>query len=70
MMETTTIQKKDIYYKDLIEGRVLKKLKIVEVKKGGFNLYMKSIGKFGGQNKVPKLSNDRVFVDGLKKFSK
>ena len=64
------IQKKNIYYKDLIEGRVLKKLKIVEVKKGGFNLYMKSIGKFGGQNKVPKLSNDRVFVDGLKKFSK
>ena len=64
------IQKKNIYYKDLIEGSVLKKLKIVEVKKGGFNLYMKSIGKFGGQNKVPKLSNDRVFVNGLKKFSK
>ena len=64
------MQKKNIYYKDLVKGKVLNRLKIVEVKKGVFNLYMKSLGKFGGQNKVPKLSNDRNFVEGLKKFSK
>jgi hypothetical protein len=64
------MQEKNIYYKDLIKGKVLKKLEIIEVKKGGFNLYMKSIGKFGGQNKVPKLCNNREYVKGLKKFSK
>ena len=64
------MQKKNIYYKDLVKGNVLNRLKIVEVKKGVFNLYMKSLGKFGGQNKVPKLSNDRNFVEGLKRFSK
>ena len=46
------------------------KEEIIEVEKGGFNLYMKSIGKFGGQNKVPKLCNNREYVKGLKKFSK
>ena len=64
------IQEKNIYYKDLIKGKVLKRLEIIDVKKGGFNLYMKSIGKFGGQNKVPKLSNNREYVKGLKKFAK
>ena len=64
------MQEKNIYYKDLIKGKVLKRLEIIEVKKGGFNLYMKSIGKFGGQNKVPKLCNNREYVKGLKKFSK
>jgi len=64
------MQEKNIYYKDLIQGKVLKRLEIIKVEKGGFNLYMKSIGKFGGQNKVQKLSNDRNFVEGLKKFSK
>ena len=64
------MQEKNIYYKDLIKGKVLKRLEIIEVEKGGFNLYMKSIGKFGGQNKVPKLSNNREYVKGLKKFAK
>ncbi|MBK92719.1 MAG: hypothetical protein CMP33_00015 [Rickettsiales bacterium] len=62
------MQQKNIYYKDLVKGGVLKSLKIVVVKKEGFNEYMKSIGKLGGQNKVPKLSNNRVFVNGLKSF--
>ena len=57
-------------YKDLIKGKVLKRLEIIYVKKGGFNSYMKSIGKFGGQNKVPKLCNNREYVKGLKKFAK
>ena len=64
------MQEKNIYYKDLIQGKVLKRLEIIDVKKGGFNSYMKSIGKFGGQNKVPKLCNNREYVKGLKKFSK
>ena len=63
-----SMQQKNIYYRDLIEGGVLKTLEIVVVKKGGFNKYMKSIGKLGGQNKVPKLSNNRDFVNGLNNF--
>ena len=62
------MQDKNIYYKDLIKGKVLDKLKIIKVKKGGFNKHMKSLGKFGGQNKVPRVSNNRSFVDGLKKY--
>ena len=49
----------NIYYKDLIVGNVLRPLVIRSVVKGGFTNYMKSIGKLGGQNKVPRLSNDR-----------
>ena len=63
-----TMQEKNIYYKDLIKGGVLKSLQIIVVKKGGFNNYMNSIGKLGGQNKVPKLSNNREFVNGLNSF--
>jgi hypothetical protein len=44
---------------------VLKPLEIVEVKKGGFKSYMESIGKLGGQNKLPRLSNDRKIADQL-----
>ena len=63
-----SMQQKNIYYKDLVKGGVLKSLKIIVVKKGGFNKYMKSIGKLGGQNKVPKLSNNRDFVSGLRNY--
>jgi len=51
------------YYKDLIEGKVLQKLKIRAVKRGGFSEYMKSKGKLGGQNKLPRLSNNREIAD-------
>ena len=63
-----SMQQKNIYYRDLIEGGILKTLEIVVVKKGGFNKYLKSIGKLGGQNKVPKLSNNRDFGSGLKSY--
>lgn len=56
---------KNIYYHDLITGNVLQPLKIRKVKKGGFNEYMKSQGKLGGQNKIPRLSNDRKIADIL-----
>jgi hypothetical protein len=55
------------YYDDLIAGKVLQKLVITKVPKNGFQEYMKSIGKLGGQNKIPRLSNDRTIVDLLKR---
>jgi hypothetical protein len=56
------MRKQNIYYDDLIVGHVLKKLVITKVAKNGFQDYMKSIGKLGGQNKIPRLSNDRNIV--------
>lgn len=59
------MRKQNIYYDDLIVGHVLKKLVVTKVAKNGFQDYMKSIGKLGGQNKIPRLSNDRSIVDLL-----
>jgi phenylacetate-coenzyme A ligase PaaK-like adenylate-forming protein len=59
------MRKQNIYYDDLIVGKVLQNLVITKVAKNGFQDYMKSIGKLGGQNKVPRLSNDRKIVDLL-----
>ncbi|TDL99879.1 MAG: hypothetical protein C4K58_01110 [Flavobacteriaceae bacterium] len=59
------LQNLNVYYKDLIKGNVLKELEIYPVKKGSFNQYMKSIGKLGGQNKTPRLSNDRNIAQSL-----
>ena len=56
----------NIYYKDLVIGNVLKPLQVVIVKKGGFKDYMKKEGKLGGQNKLPRLSNDRKIVSSMK----
>ena len=63
------LRQKNIYYDDLIRGNILQPLKISMVKKHGFIDYMKSIGKLGGQNKVPRLSNDRKIADDLKKWT-
>jgi hypothetical protein len=59
---------RNIYYDDLIKGSVLRRLIITKVIKNGFQDYMKSIGKLGGQNKIPRLSNDRKIVDSLNKI--
>ena len=56
---------KNIYYKDLIVGKILRPLVIRQVAKGGFKSYMKSIGKLGGQNKVPRVSDNRKIADQL-----
>jgi hypothetical protein len=61
------MRKQNIYYDDLIVGNVLRKVVITKVVKNGFQDYMKSIGKLGGQNKIPRLSNDRKIVDLLKR---
>ena len=63
------LRKKNVYYDDLISGHILSPLKITAVRKNGFIDYMKSIGKLGGQNKVPRLSNDRKIADELVKWS-
>ena len=63
-----TLQKHNTYYKDLISGGILKPLLITKINKNGFRDYMKSIGKLGGQNKVPRLANDRKIADKLNVF--
>ena len=63
------LRDKNIYYDDLIRGNILAPLKINPVKKNGFIDYMKSINKLGGQNKVPRLSNDRVVADQLSRWT-
>lgn len=65
-----SMQEQNIYYFDLIEGKILRPLIIRKVKKGGFHEYMKSIGKFGGQNKIPQLSDNRKIADVLTNFIK
>ena len=60
------LRKQNVYYDDLIVGKVLRTLVIQSVEKDGFQAYMKSIGKLGGQNKLPRLSNDRNIADQLK----
>jgi len=62
------LQEQNSYYKDLIEGNILKPLVISTVQKEGFQQYMKSIGKLGGQNKIPRLANDRKIADELEKL--
>ena len=62
------LRKKNVYYDDLISGNILRPLKLTTVKKNGFIDYMKSVGKLGGQNKVPRLSNDRSIADELMKW--
>ncbi len=63
-----SMQNQNSYYKDLIEGKVLCPLIITPVKKGGFHAYMKSIGKFGGQNKIPQLSDNRKIARVLENY--
>jgi hypothetical protein len=62
------LQQRNSYYDDLITGKVLRPLEIRPLQRGGFQQYMKSQGKLGGQNKVPRLSNDRKLADGLEAY--
>lgn len=64
----TQMRRKNIYYDDLITGNILQNLVIRPLRKGAFIDYMKSLGKLGGQNKVPRLSNDRKIADELEKM--
>jgi hypothetical protein len=64
----SNLRQKNVYYDDLIGGNILQQLRISKIRKNGFIDYMKSIGKLGGQNKVARLSNDRVIAEGLQAF--
>lgn len=66
----SSLQQQNSYYLDLIQGKVLQELKITKVQKDGFQNYMKSIGKLGGQNKIPRLSNDRKIAEKLTNYKK
>lgn len=59
---------KNVYYEDLISGNILDRLKVTSLQKNAFVHYMKSEGKLGGQNKVPRLSNDRIIADKLNEW--
>lgn len=61
------MRKQNVYYDDLIVGKVLRTLVITKVSQNGFQDYMKSIGKLGGQNKIPRLSNDRKIASFFEK---
>lgn len=62
------MQRRNTYYKDLIEGNVLQPLKITALRKNAFQDYAKSKGKLGGQNKIPRLANDRKIADFLANY--
>lgn len=62
------MQAQNIYYKDLIDGKVLQTLKIRPLHRDAFRNYMKSIGKLGGQNKVPRLSDNRNIAKELEQY--
>lgn len=62
------MRQKNVYYEDLISGNILDRLKVTSLQKNAFVHYMKSEGKLGGQNKVPRLSNDRIIADKLNEW--
>ncbi|MCU0395493.1 MAG: GH3 auxin-responsive promoter family protein [Chitinophagaceae bacterium] len=62
------LRQKNVYYDDLIAGNILQRLQLNIMKPHGFIDFMKSMGKLGGQNKVPRLSNDRKIADALQPF--
>ncbi|MFT5156961.1 MAG: hypothetical protein ACI83I_001511 [Bacteroidia bacterium] len=63
------LQTKNSYYKDLITGSVLRTLVITPLQSNAFIEYMKEEGKLGGQNKVPRLANDRKIADRIAHYS-
>ncbi len=63
-----SMQEQNSYYFDLIDGKILQQLKVTKVSKDGFQNYMKTLGKLGGQNKVQRLSNDRKVAEGIAPF--
>lgn len=62
------MRERNVYYDDLITGNVLQPLKISRLEKNAFQEYAKSEGKLGGQNKIPRLANDRKIAKILEKY--
>ena len=59
------MQEQNIYYRDLIQGKILRPAVLRRVKPGGFNRFMADAGKLGGQNKIPRLKNDRSVAERM-----
>ena len=57
-----SLMRQNFQYADLVNGKIIQPLVIKKLPKGSFYEYLKSVGKFGGQNKIPRLSNDRKLV--------
>src|SRR3546814_3003556 len=64
------LQQRNVYYFDLIQGKILQPLHIRLLRNGAFLEYMRQEGKLGGQHKVPRLSNDRKIADKLGAYIK
>ncbi len=64
-----SLREKNIYYNDLITGNILQPLKVRVMQEHAFIQYMRSVGRLGGQNKVPRLSNDRKIADALEEWT-
>ena len=62
------MRERNVYYDDLISGNILQPLKISCLAKNAFQEYAKAEGKLGGQNKIPRLANDRKIAEILEKF--
>lgn len=62
------MRKRNTYYDDLITGNVLQPLKITRLSRNAFHKYAKTAGKLGGQNKIPRLANDRTIADILSEY--
>ncbi|MGI9652400.1 GH3 auxin-responsive promoter family protein [Chryseobacterium sp. RLHN22] len=64
------LRKRNTYYDDLISGNILQKLHISKLQKNAFQEYAKAEGKLGGQNKIPRLANDRTIAELLQLYKK
>ena len=62
------MRQQNIYYDDLIQGKILQPLKVTALTKDAFQIVYEIQGKLGGQNKVPRLSNDRKIADALQSY--
>ena len=62
------LQKLNAYYEDLIQGQILRPLEVKKLRRDAFRDYMKSQGKLGGQNKTPRLANDRKIAGEISKY--
>lgn len=69
LMIDNSLRNKNSYYDDLIRGGILQPLKVRSMRKHSFIEYMKSQGKLGGQNKVPRLGNDRKIADEIERWA-
>ena len=65
-----SMQQQNTYYRDLVQGKVLRSIVISSLEKNAFNNYMKSKGRLGGQNKIPRLQNNRSIANILMGFMK